>query len=201
MFFFMVFLRLWSFVSPSTYSVNSVTFQWTQWFFKWPFCIYNIHVFKWRVFLLSNYYCDNWKIYLFRFSMATIARKTKTFVKIMLFINPSYLWKSGVEQMKTTREKLSQTFIFCSHTLAKQLIYIKCFLESFFHQLSSYSWMYLICRLTCFIFLEFYWWSFWIFRPQMKLLKNLKLGKKIRKCFAAYQKMLRYFMASFSIHA
>ena len=37
MFFFMVFSRLWNFVSPSTYSINSVTFQWTQWFFKWPF--------------------------------------------------------------------------------------------------------------------------------------------------------------------
>ena len=38
---------------------------------------------------------------LFPTSIATIVRKTNSFIKILQFINPNHPWKNGVKQIKT----------------------------------------------------------------------------------------------------
>ena len=85
------FLRLWYFISPCTDLINS-NFAVVVW-------IYKIQVFD-KAFLSCSNRCYDNRNCLFPISMVTIVRETNSFVKIMQLINPSYLLKNGVKQIK-----------------------------------------------------------------------------------------------------
>ena len=44
--------------------------------------------------------------------MTTIVKEINCFITITQFINPNYLWKNGVKEIKNTQNKLSLQYIF-----------------------------------------------------------------------------------------
>ena len=96
-----------------------------------------------------------------------IAQSIKySFIRTMQPISPIYNWEIGVQQIKITEEKLSQSFILCqllrTKTLASGSKCTKHLLKMFFHHLSYICWVDVI-YLTCLAFLKFPWWLVWIF--------------------------------------
>ena len=77
-------------------------------------CIFKIHNFYKAFFLYSNLL--RLKKYFFAVSMETVIRETSSFIAIKQLINPDYLWKNRVKQIKTTQEKLLQRCIFYPST-------------------------------------------------------------------------------------
>ena len=114
-------------------------------------------------------------------------------------INPSYRWKIGVKQIKSTHEKSSQKCIFRAPLLRLQTLitvlkmHQKVFLDLYYYW-SSYSLVYLIYCLTCFIFINPFDSQFGNFvlrqtplTSRMKLLR-IKIKKKGKKIFSGPSK-------------
>ena len=108
--FWVLFLKVYNFEVATVYLSQYLSNQLN---ISVVFCIYKIHVFNETSFLPSMITKKN---YLFIISMATILRKTSSFIKVIWLFNPNYARTNGVKQRKATIKKLSQRSILCPNT-------------------------------------------------------------------------------------